>query len=76
MRHAGPPTGDDVTILGTEDEYFKIKPPEGSYLYVDKTFVDPVQVVPEPGRDPVPMNPVPTLRSIQFHEGARCIDGK
>jgi hypothetical protein len=53
--------GDDVTILGSEDEYFKIKPPEGSYLYVDKSFVDPVQVVPEPGQAPVPVSPgVPT----------------
>ena len=49
--------GDDVTILGTEDEYFKIKPPEGSYVYVDKTFVDPLQVIPEPGQSAQPLNP-------------------
>lgn len=35
--------GADVTILGEQDEYFKIVPPEGVYLYVSKTFVDPVQ---------------------------------
>jgi hypothetical protein len=51
--------GDDVTILGTEDEYFKIKPPEGSYLYVDKSMVDPVQVIAPPGQDLPPVNPLP-----------------
>ncbi len=38
--------GDDVTILGQQDEYFKIKPPEGSVLYVNKQFVNFVKVLP------------------------------
>jgi hypothetical protein len=41
----------DVQILGEQDEYFKIKPPEGVYVYVDKQFVDPVKqiaLVPTP----------------------------
>ncbi|HEY8666412.1 MAG TPA: hypothetical protein VIL86_07090, partial [Tepidisphaeraceae bacterium] len=33
--------GDEVQILGEQDEYFKIKPPEGTYLFVNKQFVDP-----------------------------------
>lgn len=31
-----------VTILGEAGELYKIKPPEGAYLYVAKKFVDPV----------------------------------
>lgn len=37
--------GDDVTILGEQDEYFKIVPPAGTYMYVHKKFVDPVKRV-------------------------------
>ena len=37
---------EDVTILGEQDEYFKIKPPQGAYLYVNKQFVDPVKQLP------------------------------
>jgi SH3-like domain-containing protein len=32
-------TGDQVQIVGKEDEYLKIKPPAGAYLYVNKEFV-------------------------------------
>lgn len=32
-----------VQIIGDQDEYFKIKPPQGVYLYVNKMFVDPVK---------------------------------
>ena len=41
--------GDDVTILGEQDEYFKIKPPAGAYLYIHKQFVDPVKALPTAG---------------------------
>ncbi len=41
--------GDDVTIIGEQDEYFKIKPPEGSVLYVSKNFVDFVKVIAKAG---------------------------
>jgi hypothetical protein len=34
--------GTDVKIVGEVDEFFKIEPPEGVFLYVDKRFVDPV----------------------------------
>ena len=37
--------GDKVTILGEADEYYKIAPPQGVYLYVSKQFVDPVKSV-------------------------------
>jgi hypothetical protein len=37
--------GDEVQIIGKEDEYLKIRPPEGSYLYVSKEFVDPVKAI-------------------------------
>src|SRR5207248_3438513 len=35
--------GQDVQIVGEQDEYFKVKPPEGAFLYVSKQFVDPVK---------------------------------
>lgn len=38
--------GDEVQIIGEADEYFKIKPPAGSALWVNKQFVDPVRPVP------------------------------
>jgi uncharacterized protein YgiM (DUF1202 family) len=41
--------GDEVQIIGEEDEYFKIKPPQGAYLYVNKQYVDPVKALKGPG---------------------------
>lgn len=41
--------GQDVQIVGEQDEYFKIKPPAGVYLYVAQQFVDPVKQVEVPG---------------------------
>jgi len=35
--------GDTVQILGKEDEYLRIKPPAGAYLYVKKDFVEIVK---------------------------------
>ena len=32
-------TGDQVQIIGKDDEYLKIKPPAGAYLYINKQFV-------------------------------------
>ncbi|MGH7213278.1 MAG: hypothetical protein ACREIT_00645 [Tepidisphaeraceae bacterium] len=37
--------GDTVTIVGEQDEYFKIAPPEGAYLYVNKQYIDPVKPI-------------------------------
>jgi hypothetical protein len=34
--------GADVKILGEEDEYYKIEPPAGAYLYVSQQFVRPI----------------------------------
>jgi uncharacterized protein YgiM (DUF1202 family) len=49
--------GERVEIIGEQDEYFKIKPPQNVYLYVNKQFVDPVrQIKPE---QPQPMVPTP-----------------
>src|SRR5204862_5664850 len=33
--------GEEVEIIGEEQEYFKIKPPAKAYLYVNKKFVAP-----------------------------------
>jgi hypothetical protein len=37
--------GEDVKILGQQDEYFKIAPPAGAFVYVHKRFVDLVKRV-------------------------------
>ncbi|HEX4795865.1 MAG TPA: SH3 domain-containing protein [Humisphaera sp.] len=37
--------GQEVTIIGEKDEYYKIEPPEGSYLYIAQQFVDPVKPI-------------------------------
>jgi hypothetical protein len=34
----------DVTIIGDDDEYFKIVPPEGAYLYINAQYVTPQKV--------------------------------
>ena len=41
--------GQDVQIVGEQDEYFKIKPPQNVYLYINKQFVEPVRRVDVPG---------------------------
>lgn len=39
--------GDNVKLLGEEkDDYYKIAPPQGAYLWVSTQFIQPVQAVP------------------------------
>jgi len=38
----------DVEIVGEQDEYYKIKPPAGTFLYVNESFVDPLKALPTP----------------------------
>ncbi len=38
--------GQDVTILGEQDEYYKIAPPEGAYVFINKQYVEPLEKVP------------------------------
>ncbi|HWE01684.1 MAG TPA: hypothetical protein VG326_04680 [Tepidisphaeraceae bacterium] len=40
--------GQDVEIVGDQDEYWKIKPPTGSFLYVNEGMVDPLKALPTP----------------------------
>ena len=35
--------GDQVIILGEQDQYYQIKPPAGAFLYVHQKYVDPVR---------------------------------
>jgi uncharacterized protein YgiM (DUF1202 family) len=35
--------GDEVSIVGEQDEYYQIKPPSGAFLYVHQKYVDPVR---------------------------------
>jgi uncharacterized protein YgiM (DUF1202 family) len=48
-------SGDDVKILGEEDEYYKIAPPAGTFLYVNKQFVDPLHVLAANAVAPMPL---------------------
>ena len=40
--------GDDVKIIGEEDEYFKIVPPASAALFINKKYVDPGKPVAPP----------------------------
>ena len=47
--------GDEVKVLGEQDEYFKIAPPDGkAFAYVKKQFVDP-----DPNSTPQPVADAP-----------------
>jgi predicted pyridoxine 5'-phosphate oxidase superfamily flavin-nucleotide-binding protein len=37
--------GQDVQIVGDTEEYYKIKPPEGSFVYIAQQYVDPVKPI-------------------------------
>lgn len=41
--------GKDVEIIEAQDEYYKIVPPEGAYLYVHKQYVTPKEKIPATG---------------------------
>jgi uncharacterized protein YraI len=64
----------DVTILGEQDEYFKIKSPPGAYLYINKQFVDQAKDVPvvatATGAEPVASSPIQPIVSKTPDAGA------
>jgi hypothetical protein len=58
--------GKDVEIIEAQDEYYKIVPPEGAFLYVHKQYVTPKEKIPLKGElaennakkpEPVPQPP-------------------
>ncbi|MGH7176781.1 MAG: hypothetical protein ACREJC_05315, partial [Tepidisphaeraceae bacterium] len=53
--------GTDVAILGEQDEYFKIRPPEGVFLYVNRQFVDPVRPVAQAAQENSQPGAAPTV---------------
>ncbi|HET6247623.1 MAG TPA: SH3 domain-containing protein [Tepidisphaeraceae bacterium] len=55
--------GQDVEILGEQDDYYKVKPPEGTYLYVNESFVDPLQGQPVAEAKPAKPKPERTARA-------------
>jgi hypothetical protein len=62
--------GDDVKIVGEQDEYFKISPPKDVYLYVNKQFVDLVSTAkagstPAPAQGNTAQAPAPTPTDAQ-----------
>jgi uncharacterized protein YgiM (DUF1202 family) len=48
--------GTDVKILGEQEEYYKIEPPAGAYLFVQKDFVTPLKRIVTEGEQ-VATNP-------------------
>jgi hypothetical protein len=61
----------DVRIVGEQDEYFKIAPPEGVYYYIAKQYVDPVRPVADATPAPAsPEIPVRTPPAEQKAEGS------
>ena len=62
--------GAAVEIVGEEQEYFKIKPPEGVFFYVNKQYVDPVRPInlaqnDAPGATQTPATPTATPDPMQ-----------
>ncbi len=64
-------TDDKVQIVGVDDEYFKIAPPPGAYLYVQRSLVTAVPDAAPPAiplaaqaneREPMASDPVPAAR--------------
>jgi hypothetical protein len=67
--------GDSVEIIGKEEEYYKIKPPAGAYLYIKKEFVTIAQPTaaaapanasannPSNSQASAPASPTPTAAS-------------
>jgi uncharacterized protein YgiM (DUF1202 family) len=55
--------GDEVEIIGKEEEYLKIKPPAGAYLYVKKDFVTIAQPTQKPAPTPVSIQPTPASQA-------------
>jgi uncharacterized protein YgiM (DUF1202 family) len=49
------PEGSTVEIIGEQDEYYKVKPPTGAFVYVHKQFITPGRLI---GENPAaPANP-------------------
>jgi len=55
--------GDEVEIIGKEEEYLKIKPPAGAYLYIKKDFVTIAKPAIADATPQVNINPVPAPQS-------------
>jgi uncharacterized protein YgiM (DUF1202 family) len=55
--------GDEVEIMGKEEEYLKIKPPAGAYLYIKKDFVTIAKPAIADATPQVNINPVPAPQS-------------
>ncbi|HWP40367.1 MAG TPA: hypothetical protein VNL70_05530, partial [Tepidisphaeraceae bacterium] len=59
-----------VQIIGEQDEYFKIKPPPGVYLYIAKQFVEPVKKL-DGSDQPSPLPPQPAIAEQAAEPAAR-----
>jgi len=62
--------GDKLTILGEQDEYYKVKPPEGAYLFISKALVTPVKTLgPTATVAPQAAPAGPGPRSVEISSG-------
>jgi uncharacterized protein YgiM (DUF1202 family) len=63
--------GAEVEILGEQDEYYKITPPEDAYLYVRQDLVSPVKpIVQKPPRESEPVVERPTTNPVDTNQGS------
>jgi len=63
--------GQDVQIVGEEDEYYKIQPPEGSYLYINQQYVDPYKPIGTPDAgEPKPTAPNTIAKNTPKPDGS------
>ena len=64
--------GEQVNIIGEQDEYYQIKPPADAFLYVDQKYVDPVRQLKKPEMLPAsPPAGAPTAEPVAATETMR-----
>jgi uncharacterized protein YgiM (DUF1202 family) len=66
-------SGDEVRIIGKEDEYLKIKSPAGAYLYINKQYVTVAR--PALADTATPTNATPNL-TVSKHESVAADNQK
>lgn len=62
--------GQDVTIIGEQDEYFKIVPPEGAYLFVHQQYVQPEGKGKKARPEPKAPEAAPPIADADLEPGA------
>lgn len=64
--------GSAVEIIGEAEEYYKITPPEGAYLYIAKKYVDPTDGKAAEAATPVPASTTQPSVAVQQEQPAQA----